>query len=144
MIKSQKMNEEIKVRKSNKQSSNQLKDKIKDEAFLLLRKTVIRGISYGFLGDFLLILKGQLYFLLGLLSFLVGHAFYIYAFILKIRDFQSLPILYGVLFVNYLLYFPAYYIIFHKIEKEIIKKNGISKEQYDCVIQIISHRMKTK
>lgn len=29
-------------------------------------------------------------------------------------------------------------------EKEIIKKNGISKEQYDCVIQIISHRMKTK
>ena len=29
-------------------------------------------------------------------------------------------------------------------EKEIIKKNGISKEQYDCVIQIISHRMITK
>lgn len=29
-------------------------------------------------------------------------------------------------------------------EKEIVKKNGISKEQYDCVIRITSRRMKIK
>lgn len=45
-----------------------------------LIKWLLAGVFFGWLGDFFLMQQGQLFFGLGLFSFLIGHLIYIYVF----------------------------------------------------------------
>ena len=51
----------------------------------ILNKLFIAGIAFSFLGDVLLLGKGEIYFILGLLFFLIAHLFYIIMVVKNLR-----------------------------------------------------------
>ncbi len=76
-----------------------------------LNKLFVSGLFFSFLGDILLLGKGELYFILGLLLFLTAHVFYILMvvkYLKKIRMSQaltaSIPYLLIIIFLLNILY----------------------------------------
>lgn len=70
------------------------------------KRLILTGLMFSVTGDTLLLLKGNLWFLLGLFSFLFGHVIYIAAFLQR-RQFSWLHglvlipiVLYAVFFLN--------------------------------------------
>jgi uncharacterized membrane protein YhhN len=76
------------------------------------------GVALGFFGDFFLLSKKQRYFILGLISFLLGHIFYILYTLLNFR-IQINPVWFGVVTVAYLLVFYCFWRFFEKFLKEM-------------------------
>lgn len=65
---------------------------------------LIIAILLGFLGDFLLMFKGDKFFRSGLLSFLLGHIFYTIVFITGIYGIQSLYLTFYLFIIPYVIY----------------------------------------
>lgn len=63
---------------------------------------IILALVFGFLGDVFLMRTG-LFFIAGLLSFLIGHAFYIIALLGQV-SFSNIPVWFYILILSYILY----------------------------------------
>ena len=51
--------------------------------------TLIRALFFCWVGDFVLMFNGELYFMIGLVAFLIGHVFYIFTFRQFVQQEQS-------------------------------------------------------
>jgi len=65
---------------------------------------IVLGLFGGFLGDAFLLGKKDIFKVLGACSFLIGHVFYIIAFISSINHFENIPLWFYLFIIPYLLY----------------------------------------
>ena len=77
----------------------------------ILNKLFVSGLFFSFLGDVLLLGKGQLYFILGLLFFLTAHVFYIIMVVNLLRKTRLSQVI--VASIPYLLIFITFLTILY-------------------------------
>lgn len=75
-----------------------------------VKRLLIVSLFFSFLGDVFLIFEGQLFFILGLVSFLLAHVFYITLSIrfVSISNYFVHSLIIGLLFLAYLVLFLRY------------------------------------
>lgn len=97
---------------------------------------IVTGLFFGFLGDVSLLGESKkfIFFILGLLAFLIGHLFYTWAFLQSIQYFGVVPIWFIIILIPYSLY--AYAIL--RILRPNLQKLLIPVVIYMGVILIMS------
>jgi uncharacterized membrane protein YhhN len=101
----------------------------------IVNGVIIAGLIGGWLGDIFLLKKGsKKLFMLGLISFLLGHLLYIIAFLISISWFQNTPLWIFALIFPYLI---LLYIIFNLL-KDHLGKMKIPTTIYMIIILVMS------
>lgn len=96
---------------------------------------VVTALFFGFLGDLLLLwISRKIFFILGLISFLIGHLFYTLAFLQSILFFKVVPAWFFIFLIPYVLY--GYTIL--RILRPNLKNMIVPVAVYMCVILTMS------
>ena len=91
---------------------------------------VMAALIFGFLGDVFLLPENKNWcFLAGILSFMLGHIFYITSFIKILGTMNKMPLWYFVLVLPYLLYGICAF----KIVGKLYLKDEISRDKKDWI-----------
>ncbi len=96
---------------------------------------IVTALFFGFIGDFSLLWgSNKIFFAVGLVSFLVGHVFYIIAFVQSIQYFEIVPTWFFLFLIPYILYSYS----FIRILKPNLKSATIPVIIYMCAISMMS------
>ncbi|MEE8808753.1 MAG: lysoplasmalogenase [Lactimicrobium sp.] len=95
---------------------------------------LLAGLGAGWLGDLFLLKEDDPHFVIGLISFLLGHVFYSIHFLHAIRPYHVHPLIFSALAL-YVLYAC---IVMHALWPKMEKKLYLSCLVYLCVIAFMS------
>ncbi|TFG21912.1 MAG: lysoplasmalogenase [Promethearchaeota archaeon] len=85
---------------------------------------IVIALIFGYLGDIFLMFNKEEFFVFGLGSFLLGHIFYIIAFLLSISNIMMFPIW------TILLVLPSLFVVFYVIKRTLGKLGEVKVPTY--------------